>query len=167
MLLTHIVDLVGVYYDARDNVMFGFPMAFTTTMLSWSVIEFGGMIEFGWVMQPRIMRVGRDLKTCTPSVCGNVFLRLTLGEDIKQNKVLVQLGDILDRGENVTNLFSTFIYILYVQQHLTLGQMLMELKCVTMLKKMGKTYVGWKTLSLKVKCIVCLVLQMKLRKSQY
>ncbi|KAL4561755.1 hypothetical protein LXL04_033929 [Taraxacum kok-saghyz] len=28
------VDLVGVYYDAGDNVKFGFPMAFTTTMLS-------------------------------------------------------------------------------------------------------------------------------------
>ncbi|KAL5155732.1 Endoglucanase 17 [Glycine soja] len=36
------VDLVGGYYDVGDNVKFGFPMAFTTTMLSWSVIEFGG-----------------------------------------------------------------------------------------------------------------------------
>ncbi|XVE73355.1 hypothetical protein DITRI_Ditri11bG0111300 [Diplodiscus trichospermus] len=34
------VDLVGGCYDAGDNVKFGFPMAFTTTMLSWSVIEF-------------------------------------------------------------------------------------------------------------------------------
>lgn len=36
------VDLTGGYYDAGDNVKFGFPMAFTTTMLSWSVLEFGG-----------------------------------------------------------------------------------------------------------------------------
>ncbi|XP_047337867.1 endoglucanase 1-like [Impatiens glandulifera] len=35
------VDLVGGYYDAGDNVKFGLPMAFTTTMLAWSVIEFG------------------------------------------------------------------------------------------------------------------------------
>ncbi|KAL5993266.1 Beta-glucosidase cel3A [Asimina triloba] len=35
------VDLSGGYYDAGDNVKFGFPMAFTTTMLSWSVIENG------------------------------------------------------------------------------------------------------------------------------
>ncbi|KAJ0099279.1 hypothetical protein Patl1_21054 [Pistacia atlantica] len=34
------VDLVGGYYDAGDNVKFGFPMAFTVTMLSWSTIEF-------------------------------------------------------------------------------------------------------------------------------
>ncbi|KAJ6692778.1 ENDO-14-BETA-GLUCANASE [Salix purpurea] len=34
-------DLTGGYYDAGDNVKFGFPMAFTTTMLSWSVIEYG------------------------------------------------------------------------------------------------------------------------------
>ncbi|KAJ0453629.1 putative cellulase [Helianthus annuus] len=39
------VDLVGGYYDAGDNVKFGFPMAFTTTMLSWSVLEFGGMMK--------------------------------------------------------------------------------------------------------------------------
>ncbi|GAB2267653.1 hypothetical protein Dimus_002636 [Dionaea muscipula] len=35
------VDLTGGYHDAGDNVKFNFPMAFTTTMLAWSVIEFG------------------------------------------------------------------------------------------------------------------------------
>uniref|UniRef100_A0A0D9X3T7 Endoglucanase n=1 Tax=Leersia perrieri TaxID=77586 RepID=A0A0D9X3T7_9ORYZ len=35
------VDLVGGYYDAGDNVKFGLPMAFTTTMLAWSVLDFG------------------------------------------------------------------------------------------------------------------------------
>jgi endoglucanase len=38
---TYNYDLTGGYYDAGDNVKFGFPMAFTTTMLAWSVIEFG------------------------------------------------------------------------------------------------------------------------------
>jgi hypothetical protein len=37
---TYNYDLTGGYYDAGDNVKFGFPMAFTTTMLAWSVIEF-------------------------------------------------------------------------------------------------------------------------------
>nr|CAB3447877.1 unnamed protein product [Digitaria exilis] len=35
------VDLVGGYYDAGDHVKFGLPMAFTVTMLSWSLIEYG------------------------------------------------------------------------------------------------------------------------------
>ncbi|KAK1278879.1 Endoglucanase 8 [Acorus gramineus] len=35
------VDLTGGYYDAGDNVKFGFPMAFTATLLAWSVIDFG------------------------------------------------------------------------------------------------------------------------------
>ena len=35
------VDLTGGYYDAGDNVKFGFPMAFTATLLSWGVIDFG------------------------------------------------------------------------------------------------------------------------------
>ncbi|GAV88896.1 Glyco_hydro_9 domain-containing protein [Cephalotus follicularis] len=39
------VDLVGGYYDAGDNVKFGLPMAFTTTMLAWSVIEFGSSMQ--------------------------------------------------------------------------------------------------------------------------
>ncbi|KAL8250736.1 hypothetical protein R6Q59_034429 [Mikania micrantha] len=33
------VNLVGGYYDAGDNVKFNFPMAYTTTMLSWSALE--------------------------------------------------------------------------------------------------------------------------------
>ena len=37
-------DLTGGYYDAGDNVKFGFPMAFTTTMLAWSVLEFGDVM---------------------------------------------------------------------------------------------------------------------------
>ncbi|KAK1582550.1 hypothetical protein Q3G72_016165 [Acer saccharum] len=39
------VDLVGGYYDAGDNVKFGFPMAFTITMLSWSTVEFRSQLE--------------------------------------------------------------------------------------------------------------------------
>ncbi|KAL9412080.1 hypothetical protein AB3S75_045653 [Citrus x aurantiifolia] len=35
------VDLTGGYYDAGDNVKFTFPMAFTATVLAWSVLEFG------------------------------------------------------------------------------------------------------------------------------
>lgn len=41
------IDLTGGYYDAGDNVKFGFPMAFTTTMLAWSVIEFGDSMPSG------------------------------------------------------------------------------------------------------------------------
>jgi endoglucanase len=39
------VDLVGGYYDAGDNIKFGFPMAFTITMLAWSVLEFGDLMS--------------------------------------------------------------------------------------------------------------------------
>lgn len=35
------VDLTGGYYDAGDNVKFNFPMAFSTTMLSWATLEYG------------------------------------------------------------------------------------------------------------------------------
>ncbi|XVF41372.1 hypothetical protein PTKIN_Ptkin01aG0275200 [Pterospermum kingtungense] len=38
------IDLTGGYYDAGDNVKFGFPMAFTVTMLAWSTIDFGSKL---------------------------------------------------------------------------------------------------------------------------
>ncbi|CAO2175561.1 unnamed protein product [Urochloa humidicola] len=34
------VNLTGGYYDAGDNVKFGFPMAFSVTLLGWSAVEF-------------------------------------------------------------------------------------------------------------------------------
>ncbi|KAF9596571.1 hypothetical protein IFM89_012302, partial [Coptis chinensis] len=39
-----LVDIRGGYYDAGDNVKFNFPMSFTTTMLSWSTLEYGGRL---------------------------------------------------------------------------------------------------------------------------
>jgi len=39
--MTAQVDLTGGYYDAGDNVKFGFPMAFTATLMSWGLIDFG------------------------------------------------------------------------------------------------------------------------------
>lgn len=44
-LLQFQVDLSGGYYDAGDNVKFGLPMDFTTTMLAWSIIEFGDKMQ--------------------------------------------------------------------------------------------------------------------------
>ncbi|XP_077251276.1 glycosyl hydrolase 9C2 [Tasmannia lanceolata] len=49
------VDLVGGYYDAGDNVKFGLPMAFTITMMSWSIVEYGKQMaesgELGHAME--------------------------------------------------------------------------------------------------------------------
>ncbi|KAG4387489.1 hypothetical protein GLYMA_11G226550v4 [Glycine max] len=39
------VDLVCGYYDAGDNGKFELPMAFTITLLAWSVIEFGSSMQ--------------------------------------------------------------------------------------------------------------------------
>ncbi|CAI0547291.1 unnamed protein product [Linum tenue] len=40
------MDLVGGYYDAGDNVKFHLPMAWTTTMIGWSVLEFGNKMGY-------------------------------------------------------------------------------------------------------------------------
>ncbi len=36
-----IVDLSGGYYDAGDNIKYGFPYAYSMTILAWSIYEFG------------------------------------------------------------------------------------------------------------------------------
>ncbi|MED6157283.1 Esterase/lipase/thioesterase [Stylosanthes scabra] len=72
------VDLTGGYYDAGDNIKFGFPMAFTTTMLSWSVIDFGRSMgpELGNAL--KAVRWGTDylLKATSKIGSGVVFVQV-------------------------------------------------------------------------------------------
>ncbi|GAB2296951.1 Esterase/lipase/thioesterase [Dionaea muscipula] len=72
------VDLTGGYYDAGDNVKFGFPMAFTTTLLSWSVIDFERSLieenEEGNAV--RAVRWGTDYLLKATAVPGTVFVQV-------------------------------------------------------------------------------------------
>ncbi|KAL6211480.1 hypothetical protein ACLB2K_016706 [Fragaria x ananassa] len=83
---TYNTDLTGGYYDAGDNVKFGFPMAFTTTMLAWSVIEFG---EF---MPPN------ELRNAMVAIrWGTDYLLKTVSQ--QPNRIFVQVGDpIIDHN---------------------------------------------------------------------
>ncbi|KAL5073533.1 hypothetical protein RYX36_012517 [Vicia faba] len=68
----------GGYYDAGDNVKFHFPMAFTTTMLAWSVIEFGDL------MGPDLHHAFEAIRWGT-----DYFLKATK----HHNVVIAQIGD--------------------------------------------------------------------------
>ncbi|XP_029123253.1 endoglucanase 8-like [Elaeis guineensis] len=72
------VDLAGGYYDAGDNVKFGFPMAFTTTVLAWNIITFGN--EIG---------VQLDNAKDALSWAADYLLKATA----EPNKIYVQVGD--------------------------------------------------------------------------
>jgi hypothetical protein len=39
------LDLSKGMYDAGDLIKFGFPMAFTATMLSWAILEYGDQLN--------------------------------------------------------------------------------------------------------------------------
>lgn len=39
------LDLSKGMYDAGDLIKFGFPMAFTATVLSWSILEYGEQMK--------------------------------------------------------------------------------------------------------------------------
>jgi hypothetical protein len=46
------LDLTGGYYDAGDHVKFGFPMAYSVTVLSWGLLSYhGGYESAGQVAQ--------------------------------------------------------------------------------------------------------------------
>ncbi|XP_062092150.1 endoglucanase 8-like [Humulus lupulus] len=70
------VDLVGGYYDAGDNVKFNFPMAFSTTMLAWSVIEFGKSMGADLPHALDAIRWGTDYLLKATSVPGFVFVQV-------------------------------------------------------------------------------------------
>ncbi|XP_068661203.1 endoglucanase 8-like [Aristolochia californica] len=74
----HGVDLTGGYYDAGDNVKFGFPMAFTTTLLAWSIIDFGRN------MGPELNNALKAVKWAT-----DYLLKVTAEPD----SMFVQVGD--------------------------------------------------------------------------
>ncbi|KAG6579263.1 Endoglucanase 8, partial [Cucurbita argyrosperma subsp. sororia] len=70
------IDLSGGYYDAGDNIKFGFPMAFTTTMLSWSIIDFWRNMgpELGNAV--KAVKWGTDYLLKATSVPGVVFVQI-------------------------------------------------------------------------------------------
>ncbi|XP_058780791.1 endoglucanase 10-like [Vicia villosa] len=39
------IDLSKGMFDAGDNMKFGFPMAFTASVLSWAILEYGDQMD--------------------------------------------------------------------------------------------------------------------------
>ncbi|RZC76485.1 hypothetical protein C5167_000607 [Papaver somniferum] len=72
------VDLSGGYYDAGDNIKFNFPMAFTTTILAWSILEFGQL------MGPDLQYAMDAIKWST-----DYFIKCTNNADV----IYVQVGE--------------------------------------------------------------------------
>src|SRR6266540_2337596 len=48
------LDLSKGMYDAGDHIKFTFPMAFTATMLSWSVLEYGDQMGAAKQLDPAL-----------------------------------------------------------------------------------------------------------------
>ncbi|KAI7756372.1 hypothetical protein M8C21_026138 [Ambrosia artemisiifolia] len=70
------VDLKGGYYDAGDNVKFGFPMAFTTTMLAWSVIDFGKLMGAELGNAIKAIKWGTDYLLKTTATDGVIYVQV-------------------------------------------------------------------------------------------
>ncbi|XP_031113750.1 endoglucanase 3-like [Ipomoea triloba] len=79
------VDLTGGYYDAGDNVKFNFPMAYTTTMLSWSALEYGKRMGPQLQSTREAIRWATDyLLKCANAAPGRIFVGV--GDPIADHK---------------------------------------------------------------------------------
>ncbi|KAI3815643.1 hypothetical protein L1987_15320 [Smallanthus sonchifolius] len=79
---TVIADLTGGYYDAGDNVKFAFPMAFMTTMLAWSVIEFGDLMPAVELRNALVaIRWSTDCLLKTVAQPNRIFVQVGICED--------------------------------------------------------------------------------------
>ncbi|KAF8650570.1 hypothetical protein HU200_063947 [Digitaria exilis] len=70
------VDLTGGYYDAGDNVKFGFPMAFTTTLMSWGLIDFGRSFGAHEADAREAVRWATDYLLKATSTPGTVYVQV-------------------------------------------------------------------------------------------
>lgn len=46
------LDLSKGMYDAGDHIKFGFPLAFTATILSWGILEYGDQMSAAKYLEP-------------------------------------------------------------------------------------------------------------------
>ncbi|KAG6746363.1 hypothetical protein POTOM_050903 [Populus tomentosa] len=94
------MNMVGGYYDAGDHVKFHFPMAFTTTLLAWSIVEFGESMGSDLEHALEALRWGTDY-----------FLKATS----KPGMVVAQVGDPIsdhtcwERPEDMDTLRTTYV----------------------------------------------------------
>lgn len=72
------MDLVGGYYDAGDNVKYGFPMAFTVTTLAWAAIAYHSQLQAAGEME----------NVCSAIKWGTDYL---LKASAKRNRLYVQV----------------------------------------------------------------------------
>ncbi|XP_020106748.1 endoglucanase 1-like [Ananas comosus] len=87
------VDLTGGYYDAGDNIKFGFPMAFTTTMLAWSVLEFGRQMPKELDHAREAVRWGTDYLLKASSALPDA-LYVQVGNPNEEHKCWERAGDM-------------------------------------------------------------------------
>ncbi|KAI3514039.1 hypothetical protein L1887_12355 [Cichorium endivia] len=74
------VDLAGGYYDAGDNVKYGFPMAFTVTTLAWAA----------YFYQPELAAAGEMRNVLDGIRWGTDYF---LKASSQKNRFFVQVGD--------------------------------------------------------------------------
>ncbi|KAG0581416.1 hypothetical protein KC19_4G249800 [Ceratodon purpureus] len=83
------VNLTGGFYDAGDNIKFGFPGAYAITLLSWSVIEYRAkFVATGELDHAKsLIKWGTDymLKTFNASGVDKIYCQVGLGGGAKPN----------------------------------------------------------------------------------
>ncbi|GJX12668.1 endoglucanase 17-like protein [Tanacetum coccineum] len=90
-------------------IMFGFPMTFTTTMLSWSVLEFGGKMTSELGNARTAIRWATDYLLLATAKPDTIYVQLGGDEDIQLINELHRLAD-LKEFKKVTEIYAKCEY---------------------------------------------------------
>ena len=98
------VDLSGGYYDAGDTIKFGFPLAYTMTILSWGGIDFFRIYQMTDELQHLLQAVKWGIDWMNKAVIRDekeikeVFVQV--GDPDEEHKLWNRPEDFAESGEN-------------------------------------------------------------------
>ena len=102
------VDLSGGYYDAGDTIKFGFPLAYTMTILSWGGLEF-------YESYQKINELDNFLQTVKWGIDW-IMKSIVIDEHMNIKEVFVQVGDPdeehKEMGSHISNHMIPIIYFI-------------------------------------------------------
>ncbi|XVE69751.1 hypothetical protein DITRI_Ditri10aG0016300 [Diplodiscus trichospermus] len=91
------LDLSKGMYDAGDHIKFGFPLAFTATVLSWAIIEYGDQMDVVNQLEP----AQKSLKWITDYLLNahpsNNVLYIQVGDPVADHKCWERPEDMKEK----------------------------------------------------------------------
>ncbi|MBA0565791.1 hypothetical protein Golob_010648 [Gossypium lobatum] len=114
------LDLSKGMYDAGDHMKFGFPMAFTATVLSWAILEYGDQMAAVNQLEP----AQQSLKWIT-----DFLINAHPKDNVLYIQLVVSHVVVMDCIENMTGLYVIMSILLFIVSFHRVGDPDLDHKC--------------------------------------